>query len=113
MSQSVSILALTVEAAGALTAHRFVGANLSQAGAGANAYGVARTDAAIGESVAVDVLGTAIVEAGAAIAAGAEVEVNASGKAVTQSAGVAVGRLAPGESAQADGDLVEVILFPN
>lgn len=113
MSQSVSTLTLTAVAAGALVANRFVGTDLQQAGAGENAYGVARTAAASGDPVPIDVLGTAIVEAGAAIAAGAAVEINASGKAVTQSAGVTVGRLAPGESASADGDLVEVVLIAN
>lgn len=112
-SQSISLLALTVTAAGALTAHRFVGTDLNQAGAGANAYGVARTDAAAGEQVAVDIAGTAVVEAGGAIAAGAAVEVDASGRAVTRSTGVTVGRLAPGASAAAAGDLVEVILIAN
>ncbi len=113
MTQSVSILALTVVANGAQSAHRFVGADLAEAVAAANAFGVTRTDAADGETVAVDVLGTAIVEAGGAIAAGAGVEVGANGKAVTKSLGVTVARLAPGASASADGDLVEVVLIPN
>lgn len=113
MPQSIPLLTLTVIAAGALTEHRFVGHDGNAAGAAGNALGVARSDAVADDAVGVDVLGTTVVEAGAAIAAGAAVEVDASARAVTKGAGVAVGRLAPGASAGAAGDLVEVILIPN
>lgn len=113
MSQSISLLALTVSAAAALTAHRFVGHDGDLAGAGANALGVTRTDAALDEQVAVDVIGTAQVESGGALAAGALVESDASGRAITKSAGVTVARLAPGASAAGAGELVEVILIAN
>ena len=110
---SIPVLTLSVKATAALTAHRFcTGAGAVPAGA-ARALGVARTDAAIGELAPVDVLGVAVVTAGAAIAAEALVEVGTAGKAVTKSAGVTVGRLAPGAVAAADGDLIEVILIPN
>lgn len=111
--QNLAILSLTVTAVGALTAHRFVGHTGSQAASAGNALGVARSDAAIGEDVTVDVLGTGLVEAGAAIAAGAAVQVDASGRAITLAAGQKVGRLAPGAVASQAGDLVEVLLIPN
>ena len=80
-------------------------------GAGANALGVARYDAAAGEDVAVDALGTTEVEAGAAVAAGALVQADADGRAITRAAGVAVGR-AMGAAAGA-GSVVQVFLIPN
>ncbi len=113
MKQSLSLLTLSVLAAGALTEARFVGPARVQAAAGENAYGVALTDAAIGEVLGVVNKGTAIVEAGAAIAAGALVQSDASGRAITKAAGITLGRLAPGEVAGAAGDMVEVILFDN
>lgn len=111
--QFFSVLNMTVTAVGALTAHRFVGHTGSQAAAAGNALGVARTDAAIGELCPVDVIGTAIVEAGGAIAAGAAVQVDASGRAVTLAAGEKVGRLAPGAVATQAGDMIEVLLIAN
>jgi hypothetical protein len=113
-AQSHSLLGVTVVAAGALTAHRFVVlATGLQAGAAVAGVGVTDSNAAIGEAVHAHVIGTAQVEAGAAIAAGALVESDASGRAVTRSAGATLGRLAPREVAAAAGDKVEIILFQN
>ncbi|WP_241085740.1 DUF2190 family protein [Candidatus Vondammii sp. HM_W22] len=99
MSQSIPLLTLTVIAAGALTANRFVGHDSDVAAAAGNTLGVARNAATIGDSAAVDILGTAIVEASDAIAAGASIEVDATARAVTRSSGVTIGRLvkAPGQ----------------
>ena len=110
---SIPVLTLSVKATAALTANRFVTGGGAVATAAGRALGVARTDAAIGEYAPVDVIGMAVVAAGAAIAAEALIEVGAAGKAVTKSAGIVVGRLAPGAVAAADGDLIEVILIPN
>lgn len=110
---NIALLTLTVAAAAALTARRFVSPTGAVATAASNALGVARSDAAIGQDTPVDVLGTAIVESEAAIAAGSLVQVGATGKAVIKSAGVTVGRLAPGSVSTAPGQLVEVILIPN
>jgi hypothetical protein len=115
MQQGISVLALTVIATAQLTGRRFVTTAGAMGTAGAAALGVGRGDAAIGSSVAVDVLGTAPVEAGAAIAANAFVMVGANGKAVTYvgSAGnVRVGQVVPGDSAAGDGSIVEILLFP-
>lgn len=111
MSQKISLLTLSIAATAALTAERFVSATGAVATAAGNAIGVARSDAAIGELCPVDVIGTAVVTASAAIAKGALVEVAAGGKAATKSAGIAVARAL--EAAGADGDPIEVLLIPN
>src|SRR5574343_129724 len=113
MSQNIPLLTLSVKAAAALTALRFVSPTGGVAAAGGNAYGVTRSDAATGDYVPVDVLGTTQVTAGAAIAAGAAIEVGTGGKAITPASGKAVARAAPGASAAADGDVLEVILIPH
>lgn len=112
--QGISILALTVVATSAITAERFVGHDGAPAGAGENTLGVARMGAtAAGDATTVDVVGTTIVEAGAAIAAGAAIESDANGKAVTKDSGIAVARMAPGAVATAAGDRIEVLLIAN
>lgn len=113
MKNAISLLALTMTASGAITGQRFVTPAGAVAGAGVNAQGVAQTDAVIGDKLTVDVLGTAVVETGAAIAAGALIETDATGRAITKAAGATVARLAPGEVATAAGQFVEVILIPN
>lgn len=111
MSQAAPVLTLTVIAGGALIAERFVtGAGAYPTAAG-NALGVARAQAdAAGEAVPVDVLGTAIVEAGGTIAADTLIEVGANGVAVPLDAGVPVARAITGG---ASGDRIEVLLIPN
>lgn len=109
--QSISLLTLTVAATAAITALRFVGHGGAHAGAGAPALGVARTDGALGARVPVDVLGTAVVTAGGLIPAGSPIEVGANGKAVLADDGVVVGWAAPGASAAADGDPIEIVLI--
>lgn len=107
----ISLLTLTLIAVAVLTEHRFVTAGGAVPGAGANALGVVNNNAAIGEKVAADVLGTTLVEASAAIAAGAAIETTATGTAVTKSAGVTLGRAL--SAATAAGQLIEVLLIPN
>lgn len=111
--QSRPVLTLTVTAAGAIGAHRFVTAAGAQAGADANAIGVARTAAAAaGDRIPVDVLGTASVEAGAAITAGATVKADAQGRAIAwATSGARLGVAL--EAATAAGQLIEVLLVPN
>lgn len=65
--QSVALLALTAVAAGAIAASRFVTPAGAQAGADANTLGVCRQDAVLNDKITIDVLGTATVEAGAAV----------------------------------------------
>lgn len=113
MRNSKPIMTLTILLAGTAAACRFISVARVQAGAGANTYGVTRTAGVSGDAVPVDTLGTTIVETGGALAAGALIESDASGRAVTQSTGAKAARLAPGESASAAGQFVEVILIPN
>lgn len=109
--QNIALLTLMVTASAALAAKRFVTVAGAPSAAGQTALGVTRTAAALGDAVAVDVVGTAQVEAGAAIAAGAAVEVGASGRAVTRTTGVTVGRALT--AASAAGETIEVLLITN
>lgn len=117
MSQaSISLLALTVIASAAVAANRLV----TQAGAypeaaGGLAFGVTRSDGAIGDPIPVDVHGTAIVETGGAINADTPVMVEAlTGKVIAHDLDGdkhAVGR-AIGSSAGA-GQFIEILLIPS
>lgn len=69
------------------------------------------TDALTGENASLSLCGVATVKAGAAVAVGALVEVGTSGRVITRSAGVAVGRAAT--AAAADGDNILIIIIPN
>lgn len=104
---------LSIKSAGAISAHRFVTATGAQAGADANTFGVSLASAAgAGEQVPVIVLGTATVEAGAAISAGATVKSDASGRAIPwATAGAKVGIAL--EAAAGAGEMIEVFLVPN
>lgn len=113
MKQNKSNLTLSVVAAGAILAQRFVTPAGAQAGDGVNAYGVADSIAGVGERFPVINQGTAIVETGGAIAAGALVQSDLNGRAITRAAGAPLGRLAPGEVSTGAGQFVEVILFVN
>lgn len=111
MTQKISILSLSITAAGALLAERFVTATGAYATAAGNAFGVTNTSAAAGDLVSTDNLGTTVVTAGGAFAKGARLEVGTAGKAVVRASGVAVAIAL--QAATADGDRVEVFLIPN
>ena len=105
------ILTLPVLAAAALTACRFVSPTGALPTAGGNALGVALSDIASGDTGSVITLGTAPVEASAAIAKGAAVEVIADGRIVTNTSGVTVARAL--QAATAAGQIIEVLLVAN
>lgn len=110
--QNISLLSLPVTLAGTVAANRFVTPGGAQAGADANTLGATRFGGVSGEKVTADVIGTAIVEAGAAIAAGATLKSDASGRAitwVTSGAKVAIAL----QAASAAGQMIEVLLIPN
>lgn len=111
MTQKNPLLTLTAIATAALAAERFVTAAGAYPAAGANAFGVTNTSAASGARVAVDVIGTTVVTAGAAIAANAYLQVGPTGKAVTRTTGVTVAQAL--QAASADGDRIEVLLISN
>ena len=83
------VLTETVKATGAIIKHRFVAYTGKQAAATEAALGVAVYDAAAGDAVAVETLGTLLVESGGALAVGDAVAADAQGCAVKQ-AGTAV-----------------------
>ncbi|MGE4406049.1 hypothetical protein [Pseudomonas sp.] len=110
--QSQPILLLTLIAAGVIAEHRFVGVDSAQAGAAANTLGVAGFAAdAIGDAIPVTALGTAVVETGGIINAGALIETDADGKAVAKAAGPSVARAL--DASGGAGEFIEVILLPN
>lgn len=110
--QFTSLLTLTLALTGTVAANRFVTPAGAQAGADANTLGVARTAGVSGEKTPVDVIGTAVVEAGAAIAAGATLKTDASGRAIAWvTAGAKVGIAL--QAATAAGQFIEVLLLPN
>lgn len=110
------LLTLTVVATAALAANRFVTAAGAypaiSAGSTAAMIGVTRTSAAIGDLVAVDAIGTAIVETGGSFALGEAVEFGTEGKVVANANSVACGRAL--QASTGAGQLVEVLLItPN
>jgi hypothetical protein len=85
---------LTGTLAGTVVAQRFVSGYmgaLTQTGAAAAACGVAQVAGVSGDLIPYACDGVVLVECGAAIAAGAQLDVDASGRAITHAAGVIVG----------------------
>jgi hypothetical protein len=110
--QHFPLLTQTATASATLTANRFVTFAGAVPLADANTYGVVRQAAVSGNKITVDVIGTAMVEAGAAITAGATLKTDSSGRAITwATSGVKVGLAL--QSAGAAGDIIEVLLIPN
>lgn len=113
MSGNLATLTLTVAAAAALAACRFVKQDGNYPAAGGIAFGVTRASAAAaGELVPVDVQGTAIVECAGTIAADAAVMADAAGKAV---AATGAGKVPLGRSMEAGaaGTFIEILLIPS
>jgi hypothetical protein len=108
---STNTLVLPIVAQAAIAQFRAVTVGGAQAGAGVNSIGPAQTTGASGQAVPVVALGTAIGEAGAAVAVNALLETNASGQYITRSAGAIVGRALT--AAAAVGDQIEILLIPN
>lgn len=89
MSQATPVLKRTIRATAAISRGRFVTFAGAHAGAGGAWLGVADHAAAIGQDVAVTVIGSAIVEAAGAIAVGDAVQSSTNGRA-TGAAALAV-----------------------
>lgn len=110
--QSTPLLTLTRTLTGTVEAHRFVTAAGARAGADAATIGAARSAGVSGDKVPIDVIGTTIVESGAAITAGATLKSDASGRAITwASSGAKVGIAL--DAAGASGQFIEVLLLDN
>jgi hypothetical protein len=108
---NIAILTETITASAALTANRFCTQAGAVPAAGARVAGVTRTSGDIGALVPVDTMGTAIVEAAAAIVVGAAIETAADGRAVTRTSGATVASAIT--AATAAGQLIEVRLITN
>ena len=109
---NIAILCLPVRLTGTVAAHRFVTPAAAQAGADAVTLGVSRQAGVSGDLIPVDSQGTAKVEAGAAVAVGATLKSDASGRAITwATSGAKVGTALT--AAAAAGDFIEAELIPN
>ncbi len=100
-------LTTSIIATGALTIRRFVGFTGATCAAGAKALGTAETEADIGEAAPVNVSGILLVEAGAAVAVEAEVQSDASGRAITLASGKSNGFAL--DAAAAAGDIIRIM----
>jgi hypothetical protein len=109
--QSISLLSLPLTASATVRAERFVTYAGAECGAGVAAAGVADVAGVSGDVIPVVRIGTAVVAAGAAVTAGALVESDAQGRAVTRSTGVVLGRAL--QAAAAAGSRIEVLLIGN
>lgn len=107
---NIGVCPITIVVVGAVLSHRFVGTTFAQAGAGANTLGVAAYDGT-NEPTTIDTLGVVAVEAGAAVAAGALIESDASGRGITRATGAIVARAL--DAAAAAGELIRCVLIPN
>lgn len=105
------LLTLSVVATAALSANRAVTAAGAVPSAAARCVGFTDYAAAIGERVSYGAMGTVVAEAGAAFAVDAALELDATGRVVTKSAGVTVGHALA--AATAAGQLVEILVIPN
>lgn len=110
---NTALLTLTVIAAATVSTARFVTNAGTYAAAGGKVLGVSRFDGVSGDPIAVDTLGTAMVECGAAVSKDDALMVDATGRVVplTGSAKFPCGR-ALGAGAAA-GALIEVLLVPS
>ncbi|MBH2010287.1 MAG: DUF2190 family protein [Xanthomonadaceae bacterium] len=101
------LLVATIAAAVALSRFRLVGFTGNPAALGERALGVPVTDFDAGEQAGVATHGEILVEAGAAVAVGAQVQSDASGRAITLDTGVAFGTAR--DAAAAAGDIIRVL----
>lgn len=108
MKTEIVLMAVTIAAAAALSRFRLVDYTGNPASAGERALGVAVTNFSAGEQAGVATRGELLVEAGAAIAVGAQVESDASARAVTLSTGVPFG--VARDAALAAGDIIRVLV---
>lgn len=110
---SFALMTLTAIASAAVASSRFVTTAGAYPAAGGLPLGVTRSDGAIGDPIPVDVLGTAVTEAGAAFAADVPLMVTVTGKVIAHDGDGdkhAVARSL--EAAAADGSMVEILLIP-
>lgn len=110
---SIPLMTLTVIASAALANNRAVNQAGAYPAAGGLAFGITRSDAAIGDPTPVDVHGTAIATAGAPFNKDVPLMVGTDGKVIAHDGDGdkhAIGRSL--EAATADGEMVEILLTP-
>jgi hypothetical protein len=112
MSQNHSIYTLTLVATAVVVAQTLVDFTGATAAAGGNTAGAARTSANVGDLFPVDRLGSSVLIAGAAVAAGQRVQSDANGNVVPHTGTNVVVGVAM-EAALAAGAAIEVDLIPN
>ncbi len=111
-AQNISLLSLALTLSATVSANRLVTFAGAHVGAGANSYGVSRSSGVSGDKITIDVLGTAVIEAGAAVTAGDTIKSDATGRAITwATSGAKVGQAL--QAATAAGQMIEVLLIPN
>ena len=106
--QSHPLLTLTLVAGASLSANRFVDFDGTAPDSGAAAFGVNRAAASSGDTLAVDVAGTVVVETGGVFSAGVELQCDSSGRVVTASGGTVLGVAL--QASTGSGQFVEVLL---
>lgn len=112
MNQKTAIYTHTVTASGDVSTHRFVGFDGAQVAAiGGKVLGASTFAATNGQDLAVDVIGTTVVETAGAIDAGDDVVSDADGKAIVnpEVGGEIVVAVALDDAAGA-GEFIEVLL---
>ncbi|POG06593.1 DUF2190 domain-containing protein [Pseudomonas putida] len=107
MKTKQTVLTTSVEALVDLPRFVFAGLDGGLCAAGAQALGSVAADTEADNAAPVDVLGICLVTAGAAITAGAEVESDANGQAVTLAAGKSNGIAM--DAATAAGDVIRIV----
>ena len=111
MRQNLAIFSQPLTLTADVSKYTFVDLSGANAAPGGYALGSVITNGDAGDTVTVDVIGTAQVIAGAAISVGAEIEVGPNGKAITKTTGKTVARAF--EAASGDGSVLEVLLLPS
>lgn len=107
MKTKQTVLTTSLLALVDLPRHRFAGLDGGLCAAGAKSLGSVAADTEAGNVAPVDVLGICLVSAGGAIAAGAEVESDATGRAVTLTTGKSNGIAM--DAATASGDVIRIV----
>lgn len=101
------ILVSSILAASALTRQRFVGFDGNPCADGAVALGAAEVDTDAGNMAPINVTGILLVEAGAAVAVGVEVQSDASGRVIPKAAGISNGYAL--DAASDAGELIRIV----
>lgn len=106
MKTQIVICTMSILATAALTKRRFVTNAGAVPAAGVWCPGIAENDQDIGLYVGVNTHGILLVEAGAAVAVDADIQCDASGRAITKAAGISLARAI--DAAAAAGEVIRV-----